>query len=1656
MGNDMTDGSTQAETEQQRQYWLGVLPSDHFADFMVKKEQPVLDRKQEKLVQETLRALPKTKEIHAILSKAGLTLTEKETGQLKQLLLAEKLINSYLRSLVIDKIKKSEEGFRFGVIRSEQLKRKRTQDYIGLINKTIQKPDIKPIDMIKLLSKVGIFINLIDASKVLDEHKSLRALLKENPLEQPFLSGTDKTRAQVIQEVLLSSRARIAITQEVISKSVSVDQILQKYDELKLSKGQLEESIRLIRKFQKDLSALRGLKDINAGVLVRFEQNLSEQLKSLEQNLNEVNTLYVQVDILKKAHEFLNAMQPVEMMPEAVAREVAGMLVEVDSKEDATSVVTSCQEMEEKISALEKQKEIVDQQIRNLLQHQERMEQFGLSGILPLSALLREKEALLERFDLTVDGLRKGVIESARKKNAQLLSKLSPDSPDREADIMTHSQWSSLDIEGAIWLKSLPPSLEKGQGLIVRCQNWKEEIKARKEQVDFWMRYTKDDEDRARWEKLQKTFREQMEAVEARLGKLNEKFIDIVGGIPSGKDFEQVYQKIDSLMKQIEPFLEKYADTLDISVFDQAWEERIERASELKEQLLSLWEKLSALEQIEGPQEVLRQKTEEYLNTLNRLSYERYPDTRPKSGNPYENFLRQAQAEVKENLSCRESLERIISSPEGVQYLLSDPRTLDQFRKLNSKMLESGDDALSADDDPAKQILLTADPEELLRIAENNPLYWNVILSVAEMQNFLKDPEVKSRIKAVEAQSIDITAASLVAKVQRLVLELDIREVDGELGSLLFGSDSERKQSMRAVTDYVNQLSNFVVLQILNQSSLEARVAVFERWIRIANACKEKGDLHSAMAICSAFSRTGVNRLSQTKNLLSVEALIQRDQLNTLLSQEGSFKNLRAYTEQNPDTVPFLGFYLTDLTFIDEGNRGSPIMQRALKEEKVIRPLWKLKNIMEPVIPKLADNVYSSIKTSPTLTDQELSQLSLQCEPRSDLQTQHRLFSEWIDKLCLLENPGLEAVVLDEVMNSKETFLSEEQATAAVIANAEIIVKEINERIRRGVWRAVSAQELRGLFNKLFNQVGLGNIDEEKASMWEQTMLFNMIANSKLRELIRDVLPTGTLLKASGNTQAMIAQLNGLVRQTNQSVQEVFRFLVEHFGITIPREKGNEIAEVLKEESDKRVIERGLEEAKAAAEAEEAISEATMLLLSTSEGKLYFAKHPDELLERIGPKQFGRILSISPEEASLEQLLVQIIYLAKQIDEVTLSQAKEALEGGREVIQAIYNAGYGEDLDVFKPENRELIDADLIDIYAGRVVTGTTRDYHEKLMGLLEDEKFSAHSHKNLALIQGQFAGDLSQEPYKLLNSLAKVSTADDWQGAIDITDNAIMRVETTVSEYPEVFQGVSEFLSQLKGAQAQLRTRFEEMQKLVAESQFEFELEEPEPKGRKWYQRIWDGMKGIATRINNFVFGVPIKSSTAEIESELGIPSGKMIKEGEYEEPEPEIVPVPKEGRPVEVIRAVSKDEIRVQTEPVGIDELLSGVETFLEQDAKGEQLFSKETYEVWKNESGEKVGFAVNTNEEVPKTVSYDSDGNQYVIELNFDLPGGVFYRFAKMVIGAGVHEEINIGFVPKQFQPQLRQEIETMAEKEHRTIKVIDRPRERPYSGFVPSMD
>jgi len=118
-----------------------------------------------------------------------------------------------------------------------------------------------------------------------------------------------------------------------------------------------------------------------------------------------------------------------------------------------------------------------------------------------------------------------------------------------------------------------------------------------------------------------------------------------------------------------------------------------------------------------------------------------------------------------------------------------------------------------------------------------------------------------------------------------------------------------------------NNVSMWLCCLILEPARVKLRAKRWSYLLRVAEQLRNLNNFSTLMSFLAAFNNSAVNRLKFTRQLISKKLTETLKELETTMSVEGSSKRYReALHSSNPPSIPYLGTYLSDLTFMDEGN----------------------------------------------------------------------------------------------------------------------------------------------------------------------------------------------------------------------------------------------------------------------------------------------------------------------------------------------------------------------------------------------------------------------------------------------------------------------------------------------------------------------------------------------------------------------------------------------------------------------------------------------------------------------------------------------------------------------------------------------------------------
>eukprot|EP01095_Lingulamoeba_sp_RSL-Kostka_P015181 TRINITY_DN689_c1_g2_i1.p1 TRINITY_DN689_c1_g2~~TRINITY_DN689_c1_g2_i1.p1 ORF type:complete len:611 (+),score=170.69 TRINITY_DN689_c1_g2_i1:46-1833(+) len=195
-----------------------------------------------------------------------------------------------------------------------------------------------------------------------------------------------------------------------------------------------------------------------------------------------------------------------------------------------------------------------------------------------------------------------------------------------------------------------------------------------------------------------------------------------------------------------------------------------------------------------------------------------------------------------------------------------------------------------------------------------------------------------------------------------------------------------RAPNVLGMIDKFNQYSVKFSTLIVSIPKIKQRRKVVEKFIRIAEHLMGMNSFNMVMAIMSGFGNSAIYRLKHTFGSLSKKAMESSSRIQDQLSQNQSYKTYRELLSTvSPPCIPFLGVYLTDLTFVEEGNTDKindliNFKKRQLEYDVIVQVL-KYQSATYNL--KMVPRFLNIIKRMKSLDEKSMYQLSLQIEPRN-------------------------------------------------------------------------------------------------------------------------------------------------------------------------------------------------------------------------------------------------------------------------------------------------------------------------------------------------------------------------------------------------------------------------------------------------------------------------------------------------------------------------------------------------------------------------------------------------------------------------------------------------------------------------------------------------
>jgi son of sevenless-like protein len=123
--------------------------------------------------------------------------------------------------------------------------------------------------------------------------------------------------------------------------------------------------------------------------------------------------------------------------------------------------------------------------------------------------------------------------------------------------------------------------------------------------------------------------------------------------------------------------------------------------------------------------------------------------------------------------------------------------------------------------------------------------------------------------------------------------------------------------------DLFNGIANWSAAQVLRHSKIEDRAQEVKKFMKIAIELRRNNNFNGCQEILAGLNDSAIYRLRATwLKIEKDEKLVSEyEEIRRILSPDKSWQTYRHLLKEiQPPCIPYIGMYLTDLTFIEDGN----------------------------------------------------------------------------------------------------------------------------------------------------------------------------------------------------------------------------------------------------------------------------------------------------------------------------------------------------------------------------------------------------------------------------------------------------------------------------------------------------------------------------------------------------------------------------------------------------------------------------------------------------------------------------------------------------------------------------------------------------------------
>ncbi|KAJ6248294.1 ras guanine nucleotide exchange factor i-related [Anaeramoeba flamelloides] len=307
----------------------------------------------------------------------------------------------------------------------------------------------------------------------------------------------------------------------------------------------------------------------------------------------------------------------------------------------------------------------------------------------------------------------------------------------------------------------------------------------------------------------------------------------------------------------------------------------------------------------------------------------------------------------------------------------------ENFSELNRKLLDKVINFLDQTVSKLNNTMAKTIKQKILR---------NLELGGQDFKNstFMTDPpepKVPKNIFSPDLSLFDIDEEEIARQLTLFEFQIYQKIRPPELLNLAWSKAKlkYRAPNVIALIHRFNEVSSWVVTTILKSERVRERARIIVRFCKLAEHLRSLNNYNGVMSIISGFENSAIWRLKYTFEEVPKRNHEIIQELKKELSSDNSYRYYRSLLRKvDPPCIPYLGVYLTDLTFIEEGN---PNFIDGLinfsKRRLIYEVIFEIQNFqnkgynLQPV-----QQILSFLEKLPILDEKDVYSKSLKYEPR--------------------------------------------------------------------------------------------------------------------------------------------------------------------------------------------------------------------------------------------------------------------------------------------------------------------------------------------------------------------------------------------------------------------------------------------------------------------------------------------------------------------------------------------------------------------------------------------------------------------------------------------------------------------------------------------------